>query len=206
MKDAILKAMKADCVPEGSAGRWYVKKRDIDAFISLVHLHGGRYVKPGNYTFLHCYTDATLMRGGECVMNDFDCELKTHLDFSLKAKGKILVGGLGLGCVVRGLLANHAIESIDLIERDDDVIKLCWQSVDHPKVKLHHKDALTDKVTGGPWDWIWWDLWNDPCKNEPSLALIHMRLIKRYMKRTTHQGAWALPRRYRRALRECGVI
>lgn len=206
MKDAILKAMRADCVPEGAAGRWYVKKREIDAFKSLTHLAGGSYVRPGNYTFLHCYTDATLMRGGECVMNDFDCELKTHLDFALKAKGKVLVGGLGLGCVVRGLLVNPAVESIDLIERSEDVIQLCYQSVQHPKVLLHKKDATKDEIGGGPWDYIWWDLWNDPMYDEPALALIHMRLIAAYQQRTTHQGAWALPRRYRRSLRDLGVM
>jgi hypothetical protein len=36
-------------------------------------------------------------------MNDFPQELKKHLDFVLRARGRVLVTGLGLGCVVRGL-------------------------------------------------------------------------------------------------------
>lgn len=206
MKDAILKAMRADCVPEGGAGRWYVKKRDIDGFTLMKYLAEGRQVTAGSYTFLHCYTDATLFKGGECVMNDLPCELNTHLDFALKARGRVLVGGLGLGCVVRGLLQNPAVESIDLIEREKDVIDLCGASVAHPKVKLHQCDAVRDEISGGPWDYIWWDLWNDPNKDEPALALIHMKLIKKFRKRTTHQGAWALPRRYRRSLKKIGVM
>lgn len=206
MIDQILTAMRADCIPEGESGRWYIKRRNLDAFQCLsVSVAGGRNITPGLYTFLHCYTDATLMKGGECVMNDYQSELKTHLNFVLKSHGKVLVGGLGLGCVLRGLLTNTRVQEIHVIERSDDVIKLVWPSVVHPKIILHHCD-VKDFVSSEKWDSIWWDFWSDPVIKEPNLAVTHMHCIQRFMNNTKQQGAWALPRRFRRTLRSLGVM
>jgi len=210
MKDRILSAMRADSIPAGDAGLWFVRKRVIsgeDAFkIAIKH---GRECCPGSYTFLYRLTNDSLMNSafpGEVVMNDMPCELRTHLDFCMKAKGKILVGGLGLGCVVRGLLVNDNVTSIDVIERDKNVIKLCGDSIAHPKVTIHWGDAWEDEIAGGPWDKIWWDLWSDKDNDEPALSLVHMRLIHKFRKRCKKQGAWAFPRKYRRSLRAKGVL
>ncbi len=209
MKERILSAMRADSIPEDSSGLWTVKKRAITAEMAYkTAIKHGRACHPGSYTFLYRLTNDTLMNAfpGDVVMNDMPCELKTHLDFCIKAKGKILVGGLGLGCVVRGLLVNDNVTSIDVIERDRNVIKLCGNSISHPKVTIHWGDAWEDQIDGGPWDRIWWDLWSDKDRDEPALSLIHMRLIHRFRKRCTKQGAWAFPRKYRRSLRHKGVL
>jgi hypothetical protein len=210
----ILAAMRADCVPANSFGRWTVSKRMLGikqaAILNAaerVKRPTARSVPPGSYTWLWCLTTETMMQlPGECVMNDFPCELAKHLEFVMKATGRVLVGGLGLGCVVRGLLARGRVEHIDVLERSADVIKLCASSVRDDRVTLHKKDARFS-VKGGPWDWAWWDLWQDPEKDSDHLQLIHMELIGKFRKRVKNlQGAWAMPRRHRRSLQRHGIM
>jgi hypothetical protein len=209
----ILTSMRADCVPAGKAGRWTVSKRVLTPAKSKLMDHMAKVgkchaVPPGNYTHLHCLTMATMMNPpGETVMNDFPCELRKHLEFIRVARGRVLVGGLGLGCVVRGLLAYGKVDAVDIVERSEDVIKLCGDSVQDSRVAIHHRDALHGFVRGGPWDYAWWDLWSDPEKDEPHLQVIHMKLIANFMDRVKHrQGAWAMPRKNSRVLREHGVV
>jgi hypothetical protein len=213
--DAILAAMRAECIPEAECRLWSVKRRIFNAAqaerfnrISAAAKPTDRDVKeipPGTFTFLTCLTDATMMQGGDTVMNDFPYELAKHLEFIMLARGKVLVGGLGLGCVVRGLLARGQVDTIDVIERQEEVIKLCGASVEDRRVKIHKRDAINGFIRGGPWDFAWWDLWSDPGRGEEHLQLTHMKLFKRFRDRVRQkQGAWAMPRKHRRALRETG--
>src|SRR5258706_4456756 len=119
-----LTAMKADCIPAAWSGLWFTAKVDLP--IGHLRIHEGEYIDtpPGTYTYLRYYTDSTLMCGGEVIMEDTPHELSTHLGFVMNAYGKVLIGGLGLGCVIRGLLHNPAVEHITCIENSKDVLKL----------------------------------------------------------------------------------
>ncbi len=200
----ILNAMRADGIPKGNSGLWQVKKCRIDdaASAKTVFENNGTRVPPGTYTYLLRWTEETLGKAhGELVMNDFPCELRKHLDFVIKAHGRVMVTGLGLGCVIRGLLARGRVDRIDLIERDASVIKLCGASVADPRVTLHQADAR-DWLPPGMFDFAWHDLWSDPDKNEPHLQLTHMKLMSQLRKRVAYQGAWAMPRKFVRRLPE----
>lgn len=198
----ILNAMRADTIPAASAGRWTVqhstlKKRHTDP--------KGDVIPPGRYTWLFCQTLATALEHnrGECVMNTTPAELRKHLQFILKARGRVLVTGLGLGCVVRGLLAHGQCDSIDVIERSPDVIHLCGASVADPRVRIRCTDALDfARHTQERWDFAWSDLWSDPERDEPHLQLIHMELMALLREKVGLQGAWAFPRRHARGLPE----
>lgn len=203
--------MRADMIQPGTSGRWTVTRKEItpEDSASMKHLERKKLCKsvpPGTYTWLHCLTMETAMRlPGETVMNDFPCELSKHLEFIMRARGRVLVGGLGMGCVVRGLLAAGRVESIDVVERSEDVIKLCGASVAHPRVTIQKRSA--EYAKGGPWDWAWWDLWSDPEKSERHLQIIHIDLIHRFIDRVrVRQGAWAMPRWIRRKLCKKGVM
>jgi hypothetical protein len=70
------------------------------------------------YTALLRDTQATLHRNfGDVVMEDTPREIKKHLPILMNAFGKVLVTGLGLGCVVRGLLSRPAVKQIDVVEK-----------------------------------------------------------------------------------------
>lgn len=195
----ILAAMRADSIRAERLGRWSIRKTNISAEQAarsrIVEAEGkGKRVPAGQYTFLYCKTEPDGIRG-EVVMNDFASELKKHLEFILVARGRVLVTGLGLGCVVRGLLKHGRADEIHIVEREADVIGLCGKSVADSRVVIHHADALK-WIPDRRFDFAWHDLWSDPLRKEQHLQRLHSRLIVRLVKRdlAEYQGAWAMPR------------
>lgn len=208
----ILQAMRADSIPSRSAGLWTVNRIVVDEWRQrcLTALHGTGDVPGvpplGTYTHLWCLTENSLNRvcrefPGENVMNDFPYELKKHLQFIMAARGRVLVTGLGLGCVVRGLLAAGRVQHVDVVERSAEVISLCADSVADPRVTIHKMDARHE-LPPGRYDFAWHDLFS--ADDEPHLQVIHMELFARLSARVAMQGAWAMPRRHRRALAKTG--
>lgn len=156
----------------------------------------GQKLRWDDYTLLRRISMASLHLeeyGGEIVMEDSITELRQHLPIWMKAVGRVLVTGLGLGCVVRGLLASPWIEHIDVIEIDPDIIRVVGAEFkDNPRVQIHEGDAL--KVHMGldtKWDFAWHDIW---CDGDDHLQTLHTKLLIKFGDRCTRQGAWKLPR------------
>lgn len=151
-----------------------------------------------DYTILRRQSAATIhLELGEVVMEDSRRELRKHLPIWMAAKGRVLKTGLGLGCVVRGLLINPAVEHIDVVEIDPDICRVIGpEFLDNPRVTIHLADALTWDFGSRRWDYAWHDL---HAFDDDSLQLMHGRLLVRYMNavadgRPRRQGAWAFPR------------
>lgn len=201
-----LQAMRAEGIPAGRAGLWHIVKATPQ---QLIRNGGGQFCEPGTtYTYLCKTTLATQNKQhGECVMNDVEDELKKHLEFILRASGSVLVTGLGLGCVVRGLLLRKDVCRIDVVEREEDVIRLVYPHLPRDKrLHLHHADAL-DFARGASqnWDCAWHDLWSNPDLDEPHLAVTHQALMVELRLLVKSQEAWAFPREHRRCLRQLGI-
>lgn len=193
-------SMSAASVPEASSGLWWI----VRIFARLeARSHGPRTSPPGIYTFLRRVTDASLLLGGETVMSDDPVELSRHLEPIAAAHGRVLVTGLGLGCVLRGLLANPDVVHVDVVERDPDVLRLVVPHLPPGRWQIHESDALefVRSHRAMRWDVAWHDLWSDPDLGEEPLAVIHLRLIAELGERVGWQGAWAMPRELRRAIR-----
>lgn len=147
-------------------------------------------------TFLAHFTTATMHTDhGETVMEDSRRELRRHLPIWLHAKGRVLVTGLGLGCVVRGLLASPDVEHITVVEIDGKIIEVVGREFENnPRVKIIHGDALKVKLSER-FDYGWHDLWTE---GNAHLQVQHAKLIKRFHPRCSFQGAWQLPRTFKR--------
>lgn len=155
-----------------------------------------------SYTILYRQTPGTLHRPpGDVVMEDSLRELMQHAPIWLAAHGRVLITGLGLGCVVRGLLASPRVEHIDVVEICPDILKYVGpEFANNPRVALHHGDALTyDFGPGVHWDCAWHDLYVDDSAIE--LHLAHATLLHQYKNRIPKQGAWKLPRPLKRLWR-----
>ena len=172
-------------VPEGKAGPWKVTKftvlpNDPKAFHYALH---GRPVPPGTYTRL------THDGEWEPIMSDTPAEIRDHLDFIRRATGKVLINGLGLGVVLKGLLAKPEVTQVDVVENSTDVITLVWPTyAEDPRAVLHHADAFTIQWPKGTrWDYVWHDIWSSICTdNLPEIT----RLKRKYARMTDWQGAW----------------
>lgn len=156
-----------------------------------------RMVGFDDYTLLRHMTEATMHNGGEIVMEDSIVELCRHLPIWVYGRGLVLVTGLGLGCVVRGLLAKPEIEHVDVVEIDRRIIDVIGaEFAGNDRVTVHHGDALSIRL-GGVWDFAWHDLWTE---NNAGLQRLHAQLMAAYRDRVRHQGAWAFPREISRLI------
>lgn len=187
----ILTAMQATTIPEGEHGLWAVRKIRQPPAITLEH--------SGQATGLYCLTNDTQYHchgpAGALVMIDHLLELRTHLEFIFRASGHVLVTGLGLGCIVRGLLATGRCTQITVIEREASVIKLVWPFMPTDSLSLVHADALAwCRTNCQTFDFAWHDVWNNPDKHEPDLSIIHAELMVALRHTVGMQGAWKFPR------------
>lgn len=210
LAERILQAASGASIPAGNSGLWYVRKWQIAKPLSVFDARGKSHVcPPGSYTNLMRYTMASLHNGGDLVMHDVPYELKKHLGFMLKAKGRVLISGLGLGCVVRGCLANPFVEHVTVVENSKDVLALVWRymPVDR-RCNLIFGDALgvAKRVKKGEYDCAWHDLWLDEtpddegAKKKPHLQSLHMELICDLVQKVELQGAWEFPRYFRKIM------
>lgn len=156
---------------------------------------------------LHRWTNATLMRGlGECVMEDSPAELARHLPLWLAARGRVLITGLGLGCCVRGALANPAVEHIDVVELEPELLAIVGEEFrDNPRVTLIEGDAIAYcNTTRVRYDVAWHDLWTDTMYGLHRMHVEMIAAIEQLASRhdwpTPLQGAWAMPRQVKRVL------
>lgn len=206
--DNILEAMKATDIPAGESGLWSIGKTTTPEPIISVRHNTMVELPAGTYTFLRRLTTATmhLEPPGEVVMEDTPFELRTHLEFALRARGRVLVTGLGLGCVVRGLLANPDVDQVVCIENSKNVLQLVGPYMPTDRLTIIQAEALewTAKNTEH-FDSAWHDLWTNREAGEPHLDVWHMRLINNCRRTITRQGAWAFSRPFRRLLKDRGL-
>lgn len=178
-------------VPEGHVGEWRVERFTIskdDA--SLFNLRcafqageGHRVVKPGTYT--------RLLHGGACIMSDTHAERRDHLDIVWRARGKVLINGLGLGVVVNACLLREDVEKVVVIEKSPDVLALV---AGHYRAKFgarfHYElaDAYTYQPPKGTrYGAVWHDIWSGiNTDNLEGMAKLH----RKYGKRCDWQGSW----------------
>jgi hypothetical protein len=195
--DEILQAMPACAIPEGHSHLWFVNKLRIHKPIAKLRMGKRVILLAGTYTFLTRLTEDTLYNQppGEVVMEDTPFELRTHLNFALRARGQVLVTGLGLGCVVRGLLANPNVTHVTCIEKSPDVLALVAPYMPKERLTIVQADALDwTKQTDQHFDCAWHDLWTNKDNGEPHVDFWHTKLIMNCWEKATRQGAWLFPR------------
>lgn len=133
---------------------------------------------------------------GDLVMEDSLGELRKHLPIWMKAHGRVLVTGLGLGCVVRGLLASKNVEHITVVEIDKQILRIVGHEFrGNHRVELIHGDALNFQPGQRKFDFGWHDLWTE---GDEHLQVQHARLIKNLHGSCRQQGAWEFPRYLKR--------
>lgn len=196
----VMAARVPDTVPLGTFGLWTIGREEfpegspLRARVGFPHL---TFLRRPSWGSLH-------QKYGEVVMEDSTEELCKHLPIWMAAHGRVLVSGLGLGCVVRGLLAKPEVRLVDVVEIDPTIVRLIGpEFAGNPRVALRTGDALKVRwPKDARWDCAWHDIWTED-GNGIALHKLHLRLMTRYkpMVRPRMQGAWALPRVVKRALR-----
>lgn len=151
-------------VPEGKKGIAEVQHYEVTEqearFGNMRAAIRGRafeMVRPGEYCKL-------LLHGG-LVMSDTDMEWRTNLPFLKAARGRVLIGGLGLGFVVVPLLRKKEVETVTVVEKYQDVIDLVLPHIAQPTLTVKQGDVHTyrSQLNGDKFDCIYFDIWPDMC-------------------------------------------
>ena len=111
-----------------------------------------------------------LTEGNNIWMSLNPNEIETMKPYINKARGNVLVLGLGMGYVPFMLSLKNCVKSITIIERDQEIINLFNELIypsfpNKEKVKIIKGDAVeyTRKIQKqGTCDYVFADLWHDP--------------------------------------------
>ncbi|KKK77081.1 hypothetical protein LCGC14_2857220 [marine sediment metagenome] len=185
-------------VAHGSNEHWVVEGFTVDnAGHQIAQLEAlcdsGRSCPPGRYTRLLRRCEGRARR--ELIMSDTPDELRDIIGVfrmvqQLKAR-RIVVNGLGLGCVLKGFLALDHVEHVDVVEISQELVDLMTELapwVIDPRVHVHVADAYEMRwPVGTRWDVAWHDVWDELC--EDNLSQIG-RLNRMYGGRVDFQEAW----------------
>ena len=120
--------------------------------------------------FDHKFSYLALTEGGNIWMSLNPNEIETMKPYINKAKGNVLVLGLGMGYVPFMLSLKNCVKSITIIEKDQEIInlfnELIYPSfVNKEKIKIIKGDAIEfarKSQKEGTYDYIFADLWHDP--------------------------------------------
>jgi hypothetical protein len=184
-------------VPNGTSGVWSVSTYTVteeDERWEMVRAAAssssrGRYVSAGTYK--------ALKRNGHVIMSNTPDEIRDHRYFFSRAKGKVLINGLGLGMALKAILNKvddkgaPAVELVHVVEKAEDVLKLVRPTYESDKrVSFIHADALEYKSTLR-YDVVWHDIFDDICAD--NLPIMH-KLHRKYGGKAEWQGSWCRER------------
>lgn len=114
---------------------------------------------------LHDVGRVDLKRRDQTWMNNSVGVDDQNLKFLQKAKGDILIMGLGIGAnllLLNDYLDSDVIKSVDVIEIDSDVVGLISPYFTHPKIHIITGDALALVSTiDKRYDLVYWDIYLD---------------------------------------------
>lgn len=208
----------ADEILTGTLGKWEVEKRTITQAEEVGQLGTlyatGRSTPAGAYAGLFRLGEPKFLgkaladlRPRTLVMSDTPDEMRDLIEpiyqASLPETRTALVHGLGIGCFVKGLVSFDHIESIDVVEIDEELIELMptlapW--LRDPRVTIRRGDAYTyEWPVGTRWDVVWHDVWDT--LDTDNLSEGYARLNRRFGSRAGWQGAWG--QAYLQRMREC---
>ncbi len=161
----------------GESGEWKLKRFTVTPQGAKMHNLGeifngrGRFILAGEYW--------GLFRNGNVIMSNTPAEIADHRKFIREASGKVLVGGLGLGMVLKYLLDKKSVTKVTVVEKSSDVIKLVASSyTDDPRVEIVNADIFEYKPTER-YDCAWFDIWDDISGDEyPEMKKLHRRYAR----------------------------
>jgi len=102
-----------------------------------------------------------LLQDGHLWIADLPIEIRQHREAirNMFPRGRVLVGGLGLGIAARLLAAMPSVTTVDVVEISPEIAKLC--NPHHPKVNVIVEDFRAFIARQPEWIWssAFVDLW-----------------------------------------------
>ena len=148
--------------------------------------------------FDYKFSYLALTEGNNIWMSLNPNEIETMKPFIYKAKGNVLVLGLGMGYVPFMMANKPEVKSITIIEKDPEIIGL-FNTLIYPnfknkeKIKIIEDDAINYVRKNSRFDYIFADLWHSP---DDGLSLfVQLKRINRDIDCWLEVSMYALLRR-----------
>lgn len=162
-----LKYISPLSIPEGKSGHVKIghaehpAKEPVTVVSTRTAIFAGQtplrvsYNEPVTYTILGD-KDGTWM-------TDTPAEQVSAHDALKKCKGRVLVGGLGLGYFIKKLQEKNNVSEVIVIEISQDVINLVWKHLNLDKrfsvICIDIKKYLKRYTSNRKFDWVYLDIW-----------------------------------------------
>lgn len=177
--------MKIDLkLQEGTSGDWRVEKFTLTE--ADAKMYNIREAINGRCRFIFAGTYWRLRYKKEIVMSNTPAEIDDHIRFISKAKGNVLIAGLGLGMVLKALLDKPEVHHITVVEESDDVIKLVSPFYQDKRVTIVHQDIFDYNPTE-TFDFAWFDIWTYICEDN---YIDMKRLDRKFVKYAKVRKHW----------------
>jgi hypothetical protein len=157
-------------IPEGKVGKFSVRHihekkgallQTASYRTALYGHHAGPTVRYDHPTRWH-----ELLEGEGRWTSDLPIEQYQQRESIVGFRGRVLVGGLGLGVVVRMLAASKNVSQIDVVEKSPEVVALVGPHVKQgdPRIRIHTADLAdflwqTGAAKAPPWHYAFFDIW-----------------------------------------------
>lgn len=178
-------------IPDGKIGEYAVEtfevtKSQADFFnlrclFSSGGMNRGREIVPGTYK--------RLIRGRQTIMSNTPAEIRDHFEFIRRARGNVLIAGLGLGVALKAILEKDDVESVTVVEISPEVIQLVGKHFESDtRVNIVQGDIMEYKIPRGVYfDSVWFDIWDYiSAGNVPQMKKLH----RRFARRCSYQSSW----------------
>lgn len=128
---------------------------------------------------------------GSTWMVDDPCHWIGMQRLAEHSRGRVLVGGLGMGIVIHHLLSNKDISKIDVVECNKDVINLVSPLFNDEKITIHNDNIKSLKwLKNNVYDTIILDIWTyNRYKDNNGLAIWAEMQSMVYSFRNAHPNA-----------------
>ena len=116
-------------------------------------------LKPGTYVVLSRKSSMY----NSTIMSDTWYEKFTNYELVDKARGDVLIAGLGIGMVVLALQDKDEVTTITIIEKEHEIINMIKSSIPfNKKINIIHTDIFKFNPHT-KYDTIYFDIWDNVC-------------------------------------------
>ena len=158
----------ATFLPEGKLGEAEVCHYTVTALDAWRAAQARQRAREGE-------TVAQLFVGGKMVMSDSMQERVSNFEVCWRARGDVLIAGLGVGMILKPLLSNPEVSSVTVVEKSQDVIDLVAPHYADPKLQVVQGDIFSWRPPKGTtYDTLYFDVWADiASSNLDQMARLH---------------------------------
>ncbi len=88
-------------------------------------------------------------------------EMRTNAEAVVRARGSVLIGGLGIGMGAMAMARKAEVTEILILEKEPEIIALVGGQLQSEKIRVIEADVFTWHPTSGEvFDSVWIDIWN----------------------------------------------